>query len=176
MKTKHLLVFLLLLGFFSACKKDKEETPPKTTCPEITTNLDIPQGALGDWKLLFEGNDGMSKDGISLRYSCSWFINGLEDGGVGNTFALRNADTSLVMRWANNRLSEFELLPGWQGVTEKGIALGDSLGKVQAAYPALQVISPYTDRYGFTTGNIEVTMEFDVVTWKLLDIYVIAKY
>jgi len=158
-----------------ACKKEKKDGPVLKACPEVSSNLSIPAAILGEWRLKHEGNDGLSVDGVSLISSCQWTINGTENGGVGNPYAVKNSNESILLRWENNQLYQFEIDLGWTGSTEKGIVMGDSLPKVQTAYPHMSLIGFYTNIYGDTTNLTTVWMNFNPTTKKLEQIILTAR-
>ncbi|MEI8090721.1 MAG: hypothetical protein WCG98_00190 [bacterium] len=151
-----LCFFTIVLGML-ACKK--EEPEPKN-CPSTTDNLNVLECTLGEWKLNHEGNDGFSEDGRDVRASCGWTYNGGETGGVGNTYALKNADGSIILRWKGRWLAEFEVHPGWTGSTEAGIQMGDSINKVLTAYERIHAMQSSPYKY-VREGNPELRVDFD---------------
>ena len=168
---KNLLCALLLLSLFFACKEDPIETPhmePEDYCPKINDTVfwDNHPG-FGYWRLAsngFDGDIGIPTGGaspINLRTTCGWHYYLNETGGTGHVYGVYGLDTAALFRWANGNLHEIILSHNWQGITERGTKMGDSLSQIQAFYPELYNIPPYNDLYGITVANILVQMKFD---------------
>ena len=159
MKKTFFFLSMLMVSIY-ACHKDPEPEPVLKRCPTLNDPLSLPGGSYGVWILLHEGTDGFSNDGAKLCQCTGWSINGTENGGVNNTYALKGFGGALKFRWKYGGLSEFEIESPWAGVTEKGIHLGDSLPTVLAAYPALQTVNPYSNVYQLA-GPPAVEVTFD---------------
>ncbi|MCX6822914.1 MAG: hypothetical protein NTX91_02860 [candidate division SR1 bacterium] len=153
----------------SACKKDETSTPEPTkkAIPSSSSNISLVNFTIGTMKLLNEGNDGYTSDGQQLIAN-GYVINGTESGGIGNTYAVKTSNGEVLLRWRANLFAEFIVNTGWTGMTEQGVKLGDLLASVQAKYPTLVLLAPYSDVYEIpTTGKIHVHMEFSLTTTAL---------
>ncbi len=56
-------------------------------------------------------------------------------GGYGDTLEWVGCEGGVRLVWAYNGLRDIYLSEGWQGSTDKGIEIGDSLDDVRSAYP-----------------------------------------
>jgi len=166
---KNLLCALVLVSLFFACKVDPPSIdPPVGTCPKITDKINWESyPGYGAWQFAvsgFDGNIGIPTGGataINIRTDCGWQYYGNETGGTGHTYGVYAWDTAVIFRWAYGKLHQIILSSKWQGTTERGTKMGDSLQQIQALYPAMYNIPPYDDLYGLTVANILVQMKFN---------------
>ena len=181
MKQKLLLVAFILFGLgvvMTSCKKDDSERAKKTL-PDASSNASLSGGTIGQLVLGAEGNDGYTSDGTSLLSNGWSYYNG-ETGGVNHTFALQKLNSAsalaIVARWAYNGFHEFELHPGWQGATEKGLHMGDSVYKFQAAYGTTNFHpeGAYIDRFDLIIPGASATavLDFTSATGGLIQVVV----
>jgi len=56
-------------------------------------------------------------------------------GGAGDTLEMLGCGGYAYMKWAYNALQEVAVRQGWQGQTDLGLTIGDSLEKLQTWYP-----------------------------------------
>ncbi len=166
---KNLLCALLLLSLLFACKPESEEYHPYLgTCPKINDMVSWENNAgYGEWQFArsgFDGDIGIPTGGataMNIRTDCGWQYYLNETGGVGNVYGVYAFDTAVIFRWANGSLHQIIVSHKWQGKTERGTMMGDSLSQIQSLYPELYNIPPYNDLYGITVANILVQMKFD---------------
>ena len=184
MKQKTLLlaalVFLGVCVIMTSCKKDDPPAQPTAKdCPDVTSNASLTAGTIGLWVIGHEGDNGKSNYGNSLT-DCGWTTYGTETGGVNNTYALQKLNASNVlsevMRWEYSTFWEFELHTGWQGATEKGLHMGDSVYKFQAAYGTTNFHpqGAYIDRYELVVPGAETRaiLDFTSATGALTQVVV----
>ncbi len=56
-------------------------------------------------------------------------------GGYGDTLEMRSINNGTHLLWSYNQLGHIFLGPEWEGITDKGIKMGDSLSKFISRYP-----------------------------------------
>jgi len=166
MKKKLLALFFLMTMFF-ACKKPPFQESDPWTCP---TNFDMVHweqfAGLGDWQFSIYGHDGdigIPTGGapvFNIRTHCGWNYFDHHDGGYNDIYQVIPADTSMRFTWENNLLHQIELFPKWQGCTEHGAKMGDTLNDFLQKQPGFSVtvdstIYRYTDNV-----KVIVTAEF----------------
>lgn len=98
----------------------------------------------GGWKLQDEGNDSIAK---KLRNECGWEVWNEHEGGYGDTYQVSKFGGGLIFIWAWNNFSGFIASKGWEGKTEEGIKLGDSIGTFLDTYPYFSECSSCDNGY-----------------------------
>lgn len=106
------------------------------------------------------GNGGDDSAGNSLVTYCGWAIYNGHHGGYGDTLevsAFGEYGTGVVLTWAYNDFRSIYLQVGWEGKTDRGIGIGDSLEAFVTAYPEAEVTEGMA-RVTFDPANYNAVM------------------
>lgn len=146
-------VLLTIVPILLGCVKDDETF--EFHCPRC--DAQVTWNAYGDFVFAEVGNDATARQLVS---QCGWTVQGGHNGGVGDTLQVTSCGAQgVVFVWAFNSFHAFKLAKGWEGSTEKGIRIGDSVAALLAAYPNFKRVSAVS--YLLSEDKAEVEAHFD---------------
>ena len=132
-------------------RRDVRISLPSLCDAQVTWN------AYSDFVFGEVGNDATARKLVS---QCGWTVQGGHNGGVGDTLQVTSGGAEgVVFVWAFNSFHAFKLAKGWEGSTERGVRIGDSVAALLAAYPNFKRVS--AGSYLLSEDNVEVEAHFD---------------
>jgi len=140
------VLFLLIIG----CGKDND-----FNCPSCDEN--ITWNSYGDFEFEESGDDST---GWKLESKCGWSVYNGHQGGYGDTLELSSCgNNGVIFVWAYQTFHAFRVSEGWNGKTDKGIGIGDSLNVFLANYPDFLQTGDY--EYTLSQNGILVEAKFN---------------
>ncbi len=165
---KSFFIFLLsvsLVSILSSCDKTPKEEPIGT-CP---CNTDIlywrDHAGYGMWRCGYtyiDGNIGIATGGavaMNILSDCPWKIYGDNAGGVGHIYQVIPADTSIRFTWENNSLHQIEVFYNWNGHTENGSQINETIEHFLQRESGFSVTAD-SMVYVYKNSTVSITAEF----------------
>jgi hypothetical protein len=126
------------------------------SCPACDDNVTI--NSYGTFEFEKEGDDSTARRIVS---ECGWHVQGGHNGGIGNTLQVASCgNEGVIFVWAFNDFHAFRVAAGWEGQTEQGTRIGDTLETFLVANSNFTQASPSSYVLQDDDGTIRVRANF----------------